>query len=187
MLKYPPSKSKSSQEPYSPEEMIEDLVEERFPELNINSEALGQMVKEGVPKDDAIRHKAKYPVSQDNIEQHVKDVMPALEYYLELSGLAPDELQARYDKFKAEKYQAGVAEQEAEDKRRFYYEPTAMADFDFWSKADCWTLEEAVALCHRRDPRVVNAASLKPYRDKSPFAKKFEPGFPRWIDMRPTR
>lgn len=52
------------------------------------------------------------------------------------------------------------AKQDAAERKRFYNQPSAMARFEFWCKADFWTVDEAAALLLARDPEVVNAKSL---------------------------
>lgn len=53
---------------------------------------------------------------------------------------------------------------------KFYNLASASADFEHWSKAEYWTLEEAVSLLLGKDPRVVSWETLKPYHPASnPF------------------
>lgn len=66
--------------------------------------------------------------------------------------------------------QKQAAEEEAE---RFYNKPHANADFDHWAKLDYWTIEEGVALCFGKSPKVVTRKSVEPTRELSPFAKRF--------------
>jgi hypothetical protein len=54
-------------------------------------------------------------------------------------------------------------EQEKE-RQRFFNQPTAFADFDHWSRAAHWTLEEAAALSFGRNPEVVNSKVISPQR-----------------------
>ncbi|MES0205249.1 hypothetical protein [Mesorhizobium sp. LNHC209A00] len=58
------------------------------------------------------------------------------------------------------------------DESRFFSQEAARADYAHWSRLPVWSAEEAVALSLDKDPRCVNARSLKPFR-KSPFAKNF--------------
>ena len=63
--------------------------------------------------------------------------------------------------------------QEEEECQRFFNEPTAFADFDHWSRAAHWTLEEAVALSFGRNPDVVDSKALRPHKDASGFAARY--------------
>lgn len=55
---------------------------------------------------------------------------------------------------------ATLTQARQEEAKRFYNKPEAMANYDYWLAMDFWTLEEAVALIARRNPRVVNRASV---------------------------
>lgn len=60
------------------------------------------------------------------------------------------------------------------DQKRFFNETDADADFDFWSKASHWTLDECIALTFGKDPRVVTWIELKKILSyTSPFVEKF--------------
>lgn len=53
----------------------------------------------------------------------------------------------------------------------YYERDNAKADFDFWSKATYWTLEEATALSLGKEPKIINSHRLKQYTDA--FADKY--------------
>lgn len=57
---------------------------------------------------------------------------------------------------------------EAKERARFFNQPAAMADFGFWAKAECWTMDDALALLLGRDPRVVTPEAMQ---------KELAPGF----------
>ncbi|VTZ52200.1 hypothetical protein MPC4_70088 [Methylocella tundrae] len=59
-------------------------------------------------------------------------------------------------------------ELEALFNRRFFHHPNADADFDHWSKAAHWTLDEAVALSFGKERKVVNSTALQTLQDVSP-------------------
>lgn len=61
-----------------------------------------------------------------------------------------------------------------EERARFFQKPEAAADFDFWSKAAYWTIDEAVALSLGKQPQAVNWETVKPHLNASPFAVEFE-------------
>ena len=64
---------------------------------------------------------------------------------------------AQAKSFEAEKLAGRLAKEAA----RFYNKPGASADFDYWIKADFWTLDEAVALLLGKEPSVVNPEAFK--------------------------
>lgn len=62
---------------------------------------------------------------------------------------------------------------EVEERLRFFNQPHARADFGHWGKMAYWSLDEGVALCFGRDPRVVTWKAVEPLVQVSPFAKQF--------------
>jgi hypothetical protein len=50
---------------------------------------------------------------------------------------------------------------DAKEAARFYNQPGAMADYDFWAKHEYWTFEEALALLLSKNPEVVTAARVR--------------------------
>lgn len=72
----------------------------------------------------------------------------------------------------AEKAEFLAAEQD-NDLYRFFNEPHALADFDYWLRIDFWTAQEAVALSLGKAPEIVNRASLKKITATSPFKREF--------------
>lgn len=63
---------------------------------------------------------------------------------------------------------------DAEERARFFHQPDAAADYDHWSKAAHWTLDEAIALSLGKAPEVVTWERVNPLVHVSPFAKQFE-------------
>jgi hypothetical protein len=61
-----------------------------------------------------------------------------------------------------------------EEQERFYNQPWANADFDYWSKRTDWTLDEALALTFGKDPKVVNWERVKSTTQLYPFSKQYE-------------
>lgn len=59
---------------------------------------------------------------------------------------------------KQEKQARAAAEKEA---ARFYNQPGAVADFDFWARLDYWTRPEAVALILGRNPKAVTPHAVE--------------------------
>lgn len=68
---------------------------------------------------------------------------------------------ARNEQARAKREADDEAKKAAAESARFYNLPGANADFDYWSKADFWTLDEAVALLLGKDPSIVKPAALK--------------------------
>lgn len=63
-------------------------------------------------------------------------------YRSKLESLPVDQLQSLYESEQAN----SLADMQREEDARFFNQPHAAADFDHWSKAEHWSLEEAVAL-----------------------------------------
>jgi hypothetical protein len=70
--------------------------------------------------------------------------------------------------------QEQLALDERREKAQFFNQPTARGDFEHWSKAAHWTLDEAIALSFGRAPEVVQWERLKGYTKVSPFACQYE-------------
>lgn len=60
-----------------------------------------------------------------------------------------------------------------EEKDRYFNQPDANADFDFWSKVAYWTLDEAIALSLGKDPQKVKWDGIKSLIDRSPFIQGY--------------
>ncbi|RVU36698.1 hypothetical protein EOI86_16115 [Hwanghaeella grinnelliae] len=89
-------------------------------------------------------------------------------YREELDELSEDQLRALYEEERKKK----IAEEEQE---RFYNQPSADADFDYWTKMPHWTLDEAVALSFGKSPKVVNKNSLSKFHGSTAsFVKEYE-------------
>ena len=63
--------------------------------------------------------------------------------------------------------------EEREERDRFFNLPSAEADFEYWSKLDLWSLDEATALSLNKNPRIVNLDLLQPHVASSPFALEY--------------
>ncbi len=64
------------------------------------------------------------------------------------------------------------------EERRFFNAHDAAADFDHWSKAAFWTIDEAVALSLGKEPRVVQWHKLESLIETSDFAREYAA---RWM------
>ena len=76
-------------------------------------------------------------------------------YCAELAALSGEEITQRYDAEKQRECRQAVEKSEREERERFFNLPEASADYDHWSKAAHWTLDEAIALSFGRAPEVV--------------------------------
>lgn len=85
-----------------------------------------------------------------------------------------DECRAQYQEEQEEKARAEVQKKDLAEKQYFFNQPPSTADFDYWSKAKHWTLDEAIALSFGKDPEIVNWKSVSPLTNISSFAKKYE-------------
>ena len=78
------------------------------------------------------------------------------EYKTELQKLPSDQFNALLDSERRKQAQERTARIEREERERFFNQPYAQADFDHWSRAAHWTLDEAVALSFGKAPERVN-------------------------------
>lgn len=96
----------------------------------------------------------------------------------ELAAMADVELEAEYQTVRAEVSKADRARAEAEAAERDRREASLLinvrADFAYWAKVPFWTIEEAVALVHGRDPKFASRKGVAPYLQVSAFARLFE-------------
>jgi len=97
----------------------------------------------------------------------------AQKYRAELKAMPQDRLDALYQE-ELKKYNEELrAAADAKERALFFNQPHANADFDHWSRAAHWTLEEAVALSFSKEPSIVNAKSITAYSRTSLFAGQF--------------
>jgi hypothetical protein len=95
-------------------------------------------------------------------------------YENELRAKSRDELQALVDQERAKETMELAARAEREERERFFNQPYARADFEHWSKAAHWTLDEAIALSFGKAPERVNWEKIKPYVQSSLFAFEYQ-------------
>ncbi|MBR0940207.1 hypothetical protein [Bradyrhizobium liaoningense] len=131
--------------------IIEFLVERKFPPL----------VLANVPA----KPPPKGTTTLDRILRHQE-----MERYRgELQALSDEQLQARHHSEQAKL----LDEIQREEESRFFNQPHAAADFDHWSKAEHWSLEEAVALAMGKAPELVSWVKIQSYGQISPFVQKY--------------
>jgi hypothetical protein len=79
----------------------------------------------------------------------------------ELAALTPEALVARFNEAKGKELEQLRAKAEQEEREQFFNHPSARADFEHWSKAAHWTLDEAIALSFGRAPELVRWERLQ--------------------------
>ena len=94
-------------------------------------------------------------------------------YRAELFALSQDNFSALYQKTVEERGRLAEIAARRDEEARFFNQRSALADYHYWTKADYWTLDEAIVLALGRDPNVVTAANLAPFRLTSPFVANF--------------
>jgi hypothetical protein len=110
------------------------------------------------------------PTKRAEIERHRSAV---LRYQEELAAMPKQVFQALLDSELAKQSEEARDKEEEKERQRFFNQPPAFADFDHWSRAAHWTLEEAVALSFGRNPEIVNSKALRPHEDTSAFAAQY--------------
>ena len=152
--------------PADRESLIDSIVQMRFPEYLDAEEA----VEERLALDRSLAQELENIAQQEWSEgsgltasQH-DALRAARELASELKAMRLHQLKIRYDEEIADR----------DERRAFFNKAEAKADFTYWAKADCWTLEEAVALCLDREPKAVNTSTLEPWRERSKFVAQFE-------------
>ena len=103
-------------------------------------------------------------------------------YRAELAALPADELSKLHTAERAKQAEEFQEKAEREERERFFNQPYANADIDYWSKAAHWTLDEAIALSFGKAPERVNWQTVKPFMGFSRFA--FEYGRRRELALR---
>lgn len=94
-------------------------------------------------------------------------------YKAELEAKSPEAIRALYEAELAKHRSEVAAKVEREEQARFFNQPRAKADFDHWSKAAHWTLDEAIALSFGKAPEMVNWARVEQYLSVSHFAQQY--------------
>ncbi len=90
-------------------------------------------------------------------------------YRSELENLPVDQLQSLYESEQVN----SLADMQREEDARFFNQPHAAADFDHWSKAEHWSLEEAIALAMGKAPELISWVKIQSHGQVSPFVQKY--------------
>jgi hypothetical protein len=91
----------------------------------------------------------------------------------ELRALSTEKLKELYELRAEEKANQIKVHAEIAEGNRFFNKPHAQSDFDHWSKAAYWSLDEAVALSLGKEPEHVNWKIVESYVRISPFARNY--------------
>lgn len=95
-------------------------------------------------------------------------------YSEELRRLTDTEIEERYKQEKEKESTELRIKAETEERQRFFNQPHAQADFEYWAKAAHWTLDEAVALSLGRAPEHVTWERIRPFCQVSPLAFQYQ-------------
>jgi hypothetical protein len=96
------------------------------------------------------------------------------QYRAKLLALPSDELKVLVEEEREKQRAELAAKTEREERERFFNQPLARADFDHWSKAAHWTLDEAIALSFGKAPERVSWDRVQPYVHVSAFAFQYQ-------------
>jgi hypothetical protein len=96
------------------------------------------------------------------------------QYRAELLALPSEELEGLVEVEREKQRAEFAAKIEREERQRFFNQPYARADFEHWSRAAHWTLDEAIALSFGKAPERVNWETVKPLIHLSAFAFQYQ-------------
>lgn len=138
----------------------EFLVKRRFP---------------GIPLVHLISEIPPYQLSRDvNVRAVIQSRREAAElYWGELKAMPRDAFEALLRTEQAKEVEELRMKADIEEAKRFFHQPHANADYNHWSRASHWSLDEAIALSFGKAPEVVKWKFLEPLRSQSPFAFQY--------------
>lgn len=139
----------------------------------------GQVIEFLVKRKFVFRGKSASGMSFGLSPERLARTDPALasaiqQYKRELEGLTAEALQATYDQEAARQVEEVRRREEEEERERFFSQPHAFADLGHWSKAEHWSLDEAIALSFGKAPEVVNWKRIESLVQISRFAKHYQ-------------
>ncbi len=100
--------------------------------------------------------------SNFNHEQHRELISKVKAYEGELFALADVKLNDLLEQETAKARERIRLSHEQKERQRFYNQPSADADFVYWSIMADWTLDEAIALSFGKNPKIVNWDMVQP-------------------------
>lgn len=141
---------------------VEFLVERKFPDAR----------KLRIPPPITRSGSSRGTVDSDYRQKRLKEID---DYKAKLHAMPHQELMELFEAEREKDRQERAVKAEEEEKKRFFNLPAAEADFDHWSRATYWTLEEAIALSFGKAPERVDWNRLKKsnYYPPSPFIEKY--------------
>jgi hypothetical protein len=149
--------------------------------VGVKLEAIQFLVRRKYPNAPEIMPAPRPPMSGDHVgglaafkAEQERRKSEAQKYAVELSQLPAKEFQALYNLETKNFHEEVRAKKENQENSQFFNRPSAKADFDHWSRAAHWTLEEAVALSFGRNPEIVNWASIGRWRAESSFVLLYD-------------
>jgi hypothetical protein len=143
-------------------DLIDFLVDQKFPGAR----------RLQIPPSLALLSDGTGTIDPEFREKRLKEID---EYRRKLLAMTPKELQERWEAEQEKASRERARRADEEEQKRFFNLPSAEADFDHWSKATYWTLEEAIALSFGKDPEKVDWDTLidTDYGSPSPFIEKY--------------
>ena len=106
-----------------------------------------------------------------NISNELSDLIDT--YRKELFAMKHEDLSSLYKQEQLKQSEKIKLNFELKERSRFFNLPNANANFEHWSKAAHWSLDEAIALSFGKDPNIVNWVKVKPLTDVSKFARDY--------------
>jgi hypothetical protein len=94
-------------------------------------------------------------------------------YENELRELPQGEIAALYTAERNRESEQQRLKAEADERARHFHQPHANADYNHWSRAAHWSLDEAIALSFGKAPEHVRWENVKPLIHVSPFAFQY--------------
>jgi hypothetical protein len=109
-------------------------------------------------------------VQEDDRETEAQISEELQAYRAQLQGLAEEQLFALAYQEREKEASELV---DAQEQGRFFNQPEARADYEYWGRLPLWTLDEAVALTLEKTPALVTWSKIEEYAESSPFAAHF--------------
>ena len=119
--------------------------------------------------------KAPMPMGRvaDSRNRHEELINKINTYQKELFAMKYQDLSGLYEQEIMKQLEEKKLKLELEDQSRFFNQLSANADFEHWSKAAYWSLDEAIALSFGKNPNIVNWVKVNPLTGVSKFASDY--------------
>ncbi|RWO00958.1 hypothetical protein [Mesorhizobium sp.] len=96
------------------------------------------------------------------------------EYRRQLLSSSPEDFAASLEQAKAAETKRLVERLESEERQRSFNQPhSVLVDFDYWSTISFWTIDEAVSLSLKREPRHLSWKHIQSNASVSAFAAQY--------------